>query len=990
MIVIKIINGILKSNEDALKEKIYISFQNILNERFVEMTEILYELPRHFETMDTFSQCFSKKQLHQDLTYIRLGNKFKRCVDLFYEYIQEADPDTINKFENILFEVTPHENKSAKFLMKIQRYGGNLDGNLRGGRKEYDVINGKIPIAPSEQKDFDYVNIRGVGISGFISSLLKQIDNPNDPGKMNSSTKDMMILLNTLYSSNITLLVVVLSKLMGEIYGIDEIDYTSADGMNISDINSQSSEINNKKDALSEEKKTAKIFIENILSQENAPETIFEEFVKQINDQQEASPDGEEIYKNALNDIYEKTHLDFTRMINKKIQKVQDYINLNNYVPSIPTKKPLNETYPDANQTNVLPLTSSGGANNELDGNNEPEQTVPDASLIDLANKVITDLKLERDKFMDNPTDDKGKITQIVDMKNLEKGYDTELNKSGFNDIIDTFKKKYEQLAEKNVDIAKTFSKNIAITASDEATKFAEAAKPQIKEISKQVGTKIKQMSDESNKDISKHIASSFFGGDTKKKSLNHENVQMKGEMKGGMKSTDFIKLHAKGANIAESVKKYGDKIGKAIKRSEGVGKISALFSADSLSQGIGTISSMSSAGILFMEPYINLATGSMNMIGSQAQNFTPSKLDTQAENKNLSEKINAIHYNIEKIRNIILSFFTEYEPYITDDLYAYKTAVESSLKLLKTEAYANTDNPAKEKDEPIIKESNSIQRFLTGTKKHETPTVIPNQTATTIAEAYYKLIAAVKNKIASSLEKRRKTAEAEETKEYSEVAKIVSNIDKKSLSKTEERVTALCSILKSCDTIIFQYNKLFPEGEATYESLDLKKNYKLLMKESASLQKEVNNSKQMLTGSFSVMNGGTMRGTMRGGGETGSSDDTITMTPDGEKFIKYSVILYLNKYPDSTVAECKWFIDRLFLVFYTSNSSDFAKLFLGVDKRFKKSQEEVNTETDNIINRLPPLSITPNNTQKVEQKKRNYRKVRRTRVKAFGKYTYV
>ena len=380
----------------------------------------------------------------------------------------------------------------------------------------------------------------------------------------------------------------------------------------------------------------------------------------------------------------------------------------------------------------------------------------------------------------------------------------------------------------------------------------------------------------------------------------------------------------------------------------------------------------MASAGILFMEPYINLATGSMSMLGSQVQtSFTPSKIESIQEKKLILNKIDAIHYNIQKIRGIIIQSFTEYEYLLGPNLNTYKATVERLITKLEKDAEATETNPEPQPENPATDVSPNTGN---PTNTEEKP-IAPDETGKSIADAYIKLISAVKNLSSSGIfGKGKKAAEKEEKVEFTEVTKIVSNIDKKSLSKSEEKMTVLCNILHMCDEIIFTYNKDFPTPPTIDTPVDVKEVYKKMMKSASFLKKIVNENKSLLTGSSSVMSGGYMRDYMRGG--RGLSGYEVEITPDGEKFIKYSVILYLNKYPNSTTYECRWFIDRLFLRMYLEKTAELNTLFPGIDNGLKKSQEEANDETETIIHSLPPLTEHPENTQKVEQKKETIEKL--------------
>jgi hypothetical protein len=111
--VIDIIQQALKGPE---KKYIYISFQNILNNHYDTVFEIIYSF-KDITLKDVKEfKVFQVKEMPQDLEKITFSNKYKQAVDKFYKLLSENSCD---KFCDLL-DTLPHEKKSAIFLLKLK------------------------------------------------------------------------------------------------------------------------------------------------------------------------------------------------------------------------------------------------------------------------------------------------------------------------------------------------------------------------------------------------------------------------------------------------------------------------------------------------------------------------------------------------------------------------------------------------------------------------------------------------------------------------------------------------------------------------------------------------------------------------------------------------------------------------------------------------------------------------------------------------------
>jgi len=114
--VIDIIQQALKGPE---KKFIYISFQNILNNHY----DTVFDIIHHFKDISLKDvkefKVFQVKEMPQDLDKITFSSKYKKAVDKFYDMLSENPSDTSDKFCELL-DTLPHEKKSAVFLLKLK------------------------------------------------------------------------------------------------------------------------------------------------------------------------------------------------------------------------------------------------------------------------------------------------------------------------------------------------------------------------------------------------------------------------------------------------------------------------------------------------------------------------------------------------------------------------------------------------------------------------------------------------------------------------------------------------------------------------------------------------------------------------------------------------------------------------------------------------------------------------------------------------------
>jgi len=98
------------------KKYIYISFQNILNNHYDTVFEIIYCF-KDITLKDVKEfKVFQVKEMPQDLEKITFSTKYKQAVDKFYKMLSENSCD---KFCDLL-DTLPHEKKSAVFLLKLK------------------------------------------------------------------------------------------------------------------------------------------------------------------------------------------------------------------------------------------------------------------------------------------------------------------------------------------------------------------------------------------------------------------------------------------------------------------------------------------------------------------------------------------------------------------------------------------------------------------------------------------------------------------------------------------------------------------------------------------------------------------------------------------------------------------------------------------------------------------------------------------------------
>ena len=126
MSVINIFRHALKGPE---KKFIFISFQNILNNHYDTVFEVIYCFKGITLKETKEFKVFEKREMPQDLDKITFSDKYKKAVDKFYEMLSK-NSDCSDKFCDLL-DTLPHNKESAIFLLKLKlrcrkMIGGNL------------------------------------------------------------------------------------------------------------------------------------------------------------------------------------------------------------------------------------------------------------------------------------------------------------------------------------------------------------------------------------------------------------------------------------------------------------------------------------------------------------------------------------------------------------------------------------------------------------------------------------------------------------------------------------------------------------------------------------------------------------------------------------------------------------------------------------------------------------------------------------------------
>lgn len=183
--IINIIQEALKGPE---KKFIYISFQNILNNHYDDVFNIIYSFKNiTLKDIKEF-KVFEVKEMPQDLEKITFSNKYKTAVDKFYKMLSENSCD---KFCDLL-DTLPHEKKSAIFLLKLKlrcrkMIGGGItnlddDDSIENAKKKGMTTRNMMRILHAfYASTLDVFIIVGDNI---LKSALK-IDVPLESGKTN-------------------------------------------------------------------------------------------------------------------------------------------------------------------------------------------------------------------------------------------------------------------------------------------------------------------------------------------------------------------------------------------------------------------------------------------------------------------------------------------------------------------------------------------------------------------------------------------------------------------------------------------------------------------------------------------------------------------------------------------------------------------------------------------------------------------------------------
>lgn len=130
-----VINIILAGLKGPEKHLLYTSFQNILNNHYDAVFDIIHCFAGLTLKDRKEFNVFVKKEMPQDLNQITFSDKYKKAVPKFYEMLL-ANPECSEKFI-VLLDTLPHNKESAIFVLKcklrskMNQLGGDKSEEIR-------------------------------------------------------------------------------------------------------------------------------------------------------------------------------------------------------------------------------------------------------------------------------------------------------------------------------------------------------------------------------------------------------------------------------------------------------------------------------------------------------------------------------------------------------------------------------------------------------------------------------------------------------------------------------------------------------------------------------------------------------------------------------------------------------------------------------------------------------------------------------------------
>ena len=115
MNLLEVIQIILHSSENKC---IFISFQNILNNHYTTVFNIIYSFKGLTLKQAKEFKGFEIKEMPQDLEKIKFSEKYKNLVVLFYEMLIK-NPESHDEFVKLL-DTLPHNKACAIFILKLK------------------------------------------------------------------------------------------------------------------------------------------------------------------------------------------------------------------------------------------------------------------------------------------------------------------------------------------------------------------------------------------------------------------------------------------------------------------------------------------------------------------------------------------------------------------------------------------------------------------------------------------------------------------------------------------------------------------------------------------------------------------------------------------------------------------------------------------------------------------------------------------------------
>uniref|UniRef100_A0A6C0HT87 Uncharacterized protein n=1 Tax=viral metagenome TaxID=1070528 RepID=A0A6C0HT87_9ZZZZ len=187
MNLLDVIQIILHSSENNC---IFISFQNILNNHYIAVFNIIYSFKGLTLKEAKKFKGFEIKEMPQDLEKIKFSEKYKNLVVLFYEMLMK-NPESHDEFVKLL-DTLPHNKACAIFILKLKLGMKKMKGGTTKPSYAYMFDNENTMIytrdnyGPATQNLLRLFNtLYTVGLDTLIltaSSILKSklsIDVPN-------------------------------------------------------------------------------------------------------------------------------------------------------------------------------------------------------------------------------------------------------------------------------------------------------------------------------------------------------------------------------------------------------------------------------------------------------------------------------------------------------------------------------------------------------------------------------------------------------------------------------------------------------------------------------------------------------------------------------------------------------------------------------------------------------------------------------------------